>query len=568
MSYKQTILAVLCLISVIYAKRDYLPPLQLENIISEPVLRFLENNEGSKYQAITRSSSRDVLGRRICSQNQPSNYVLLPEETLNVDVAFLSESKPIKNHFGRYETKDGIPSYWFNGEKVSKDNFVKLTKSTLDTSYQETGFRAKLTASEIRDLISGSKKVFIQEAYEIVEDYSVNYSVIFSLSEVNLAHDSLYKGYGIGIYFDENGCPESHNYNSNNYFQIDGMQGCTQNEKYHPTGVVTILQKTAPDAMVYGYKNVNKLPTPFAYTPWISIGSHSWSHNTDSVYSPTDMKFDDDVYNNRVAHFFAAGNQNMYGGNYSVTAPATAFNVIAVGAVSPTNGGYASYSRWENSTMDNQKPEVGNYAEFIFPNVYSFTDGDNRTWNGEFKQTSAATPYTAAIAAIMMNKRPILQWHPEILKALFIASEKIPITNADTYDQDNMSEAAKGISTFSSMSNAKLNYWIGNNSCCFDSNNKITFTETGIHSNTHYRIAISWLTSGSYISTNHSISQDLDLRVYQNNHLLAYSISIDNPYEVVDFTTDSNSDLTIVIHRHANSGDDNVILGYSLWEDN
>lgn len=46
------------------------------------------------------------------------------------------------------------------------------------------------------------------------------------------------------------------------------------------------------------------------------------------------------------------------------------------------------------------------------------------------------------------------------------------------------------------------------------------------------------------------------------------TMSLDNSFEVVDFTTTSNADLTIEILRYANSGSDNVILGYSFWEDN
>ena len=563
MHSNKIVLAAMCLASIIYAKRDYLPPLHLENIVSEPVQRFLENNQNSKPKIIVDKHSRNVLGRKNGSKNQPKNYVILPEETLEVDVAFLDENKPIHNHFGRYEMIDKIPSYWYDGKKVSENDFITLTESNLDTSYKEFGFRAKLTASEINELISGPRKVFIQEAYEYIENYAVDYSVIFSLSEIDIAHNNSIKGYGVGIYVDEIGCPESHNYTSN-FYQVGG---CTVGEKYHPTGVVTILQKTAPDATVFGYDQLNVIPYPFGTLPWISIGNHSWSHSTDSVYSPTDKRFDDDVYNNRVAHFFAAGNQTLYNGNFSVLAPATAFNVISVGAISPTNGAYGFYSRWGNSSMGNDKPEVGNYGEFIFPNVYTFTDIDNHTWSGTFSQTSAATPYTAGMAAVLMSNISILKWHPELLKAVFMASEKNSIANANTHDQDNITVAAKGISTFSSLSGTRMNFWEGINSCCFDSNNKISFTETNIHSNTHYRAAISWLTSGNYIANNHSIAQDLDLRIYQNGKLVAHSISIDNSFEVV-FTTTSNADLTIEILRHANSGSDNVILGYSFWEDN
>lgn len=85
--------------------------------------------------------------------------------------------------------------------------------------------------------------------------------------------------------------------------------------------------------------------------------------------------------------------------------------------------------------------------------------------------------------------------------------------------------------------------------------------------NTHYRIAIAWLTNPDYIIFNNELSQDLDLKVYQNDRLIAYSTSSDDPFEVVDFTTQTNADLTIKIIRYANSGSDNVILGYSFWND-
>ena len=125
MHSNKIVLAAMCLASIIYAKRDYLPPLHLENIVSEPVQRFLENNQNSKPKIIVDKHSRNVLGRKIGSKNQPKNYVILPEETLEVDVAFLDENKPIHNHFGRYEMIDKIPSYWYDGKKNSgSDNVI------------------------------------------------------------------------------------------------------------------------------------------------------------------------------------------------------------------------------------------------------------------------------------------------------------------------------------------------------------------------------------------------------------------------------------------------------------
>lgn len=44
MHSNKIVLTAMYLTSIIYAKRDYLPPLHLENIVSEPVRMFLENN--------------------------------------------------------------------------------------------------------------------------------------------------------------------------------------------------------------------------------------------------------------------------------------------------------------------------------------------------------------------------------------------------------------------------------------------------------------------------------------------------------------------------------------------
>ena len=64
---------------------------------------------------------------------------------------------------------------------------------------------------------------------------------------------------------------------------------------------------------------------------------------------------------------------------------------------------------------------------------------------------------------------------------------------------------------------------------------------------------------------NKTIPQDIDLFVVQDGVTLAYSNSAKNPFEVVDFYANSNSDLKIRIKRYANSGTGNVVLGYNMW---
>ncbi|MCQ2107200.1 MAG: S8 family serine peptidase [Fibrobacter sp.] len=538
----------------------------MENIVSDDVLNFINDNTKNSYTpSKIKKSNHDILGRKT-SSSYPPNFVIIPEKHMDVDIAFLDIYPKSIKISGRYEIQNGEKKYWFKEKAVSENEYFTLFNNNLDKNFSSPGYRASLTATEIRNLLNGSRKIYIDKVQPITNENFVNYDIIFTLSEINThAHSNDYKGEGIGIFFDEEGKPKNSNVNTA-YYRFDSL--CISvSEKSHATGVATVLQKTAPKAFIYGFCNFEALPNPFIYDPNIMIGSHSWSTTPSNYYTPLEYQYDSYTYNYRIVNFFAAGNQVILNEDFYVKSPALTPNVIAVGAISPTNSRYKAYSRHINPNTDIQKPEVANYAEFIFPNTETFTDDENHTWNGRFDKTSAATPYTAGITADLFSQHPFFKGHPELVKAHFLAAEKIPIVGADDFDEDN-STVAKGIATYSSLAwNHRLRYWNDENSCCFDNNNKITFTESGILSNSHYRIAISWLTHPNYILNNGTLSQDIDLRVYQNNRLIAYSNSSHDPFEVVDFITSSNADLTIEIERYANSGDDNVILGYSFWND-
>ena len=93
----------------------------------------------------------------------------------------------------------------------------------------------------------------------------------------------------------------------------------------------------------------------------------------------------------------------------------------------------------------------------------------------------------------------------------------------------------------------------------------ISFKETNITAGKKYRIAIAWLSNPDLIgSTNGEIPQDIDLMVTQGNDKY-YSTSSGNPFEFLEFTARSGSDLTIRIIRDRNNGG-RVMLGYNLYE--
>jgi len=567
---KNFFFTICCLSALLYAKSSYLPPLERKNIIDTDVQEFIEKEQKKKATVIKRTQ-RDILGRAK-SGNDFAYYVADPQKTMEVEVSYYLKPQKPRGVNARYEVSSiGEKKYWLNEQEVSEDSYFKQIEKlqAVESSDEKVGFTANLSASEIRELLEGSEPVIIGKTRDVIDDDYTNYSVIFSYSQITThAHDNSYKGNGIGIYYDEtSGCPHSSSYASSLYQRINT---CVNGVKKHPTGVTTVLHKTSPEAKLYArdgiISDINSI-NPDNYSPKIEITSHSWHSLSNGVYSTKDQKFDNFVYAKRVVSFAAAGNYSTDDPNYYVGSPGLALNTIAVGAVDPTSGSYKSKSKWKNSNIHNDKPEVANYTDFLFPNASSFTDLDGKIWEGKFGGTSASTPYTAGIYANVLSQHPFLKRHPELAKALFLSSEKILISSASSHDTDNFLHVARKMPCYSSLAwNHRFRYWDGGNSCCFANNNAITFTEQ-VGANVHYRIAIAWLTSGDYVAVNNSVAQDIDLYIYQNDRLIAKSESANNPFEYVDFTTTSSDDITVKILRYANSESDNVILGYSLWND-
>lgn len=388
------------------------------------------------------------------------------------------------------------------------------------------------------------------------------YTAILDTSLVTLwAHSNGYKGDGIGVMFVDLGCPKT-SIITTNYFVQNGS--CSGGITKHATSMVRVFQTTAPKSKLFEY-NEGTYPAPSSTTPPLEIAFFPIYKYNDSLYRAIDASIDNYIYNQGLILFTAAGNQNSSTGTFHVSSPGKAVNSITVGGIYPFTNQYESFSRWKNSEIKNQKPEVANYDYFYFPGDPTFIDDNGDTYNGYVRGTSTATAYTAGIMADILQQHPFFKGHPEMAKALLITGSTKSIPNASSFDQDNNSKAAKWIPLYRDMGwNTRSRYWNGPNSGSFV-NDSITFTESNIVSGKRYRIAISWLTPGAYISTNKKISQDIDLYIKQNGNIIAHSASARNPFEVVDFVATSSSDLTIIIERYANSGTGKVALGYNMW---
>ena len=559
-------------------KTRYLPQYQPETQVDDDVLAFL-NQDSLRLENVKRfvrnKTTRDILGRL---SRDTTIYVLreeIVEKRIPVGIVDLAlRNKQDENSIEFYRNQNGDKFVRLNGNEISLDEFHKIDQMNAERKREmrrESFVRFEnMTAQQIRELINDPKPVRIflkKELSRKIDEGYVPYSYIFAYTGVNGMHTVGAKGNGVGLFFEEPDCPD--NVAVLNVYKFNQFDSCITPGS-HATKVAKLMQLTAPEAMVvsfvgFGSSSLSVVSAVDNYanhfSPKLQIGSYSWHYNaspcTGNAYCIVDQDLDQHVYEDRLIYFVAAGNMDDSSDVY-VGSPGKALNAITVGAVNPHTGAYTSYSKWKNSEIGNQKPEIANYTNFYF-------DGTLGHMNG----TSASTPYSAAIAANVLSVDSALKRHPEVIKSMFLVSATIPIVGGDTYDNDDWYSISSNLPHFDLNDMYRYRWWSGGNSSFFDNDEKIVFWETGVAAGKHCLAAISWLTSGSYAGFYKMLAQDIDLYVYQgSDNPIAVSSTAINPYEVVDFYTQSNANLKFEIRRFVNSQSDDVILGFAMRCDN
>jgi hypothetical protein len=566
-------------------KPDFLPPYNRNiNTVQKEVEEWIAREKANVSKRDTFVALKtDLLGRHLssgtvellkksrkASQSEQKRLVVISDLHIPYD-------EPVDEISGRYEydAATDMKKYFINGQEISEKDYLNY----VEKSWKEFGERKKgrrnlripgeiradavswtawMTANEISELLDKNKELAVRDYVE--PQNSASRPTILALTQLSThAFFNSYYGNGIGVKFNESGCPNlvGSGINTSNYIQGNS---CTAINR-HATAVARVLQMASPNAKIYGYEHGAHPANPFSKSPPIEIGSHSYQIGSSQNYSDYDM--DHYIHQDRVIEFVAAGNNIV---NVNVTTPGKAVNAITVGAVEPETGSYADYSCWRNSEVLNEKPEVAAYTNVDFSDnsvLVNMFAADNRP--PIFNGTSAATPLLAGFTATLLEQHGFFKRRPALVKALYLTGSTVPINGS--HDSDN-SKSAKALIPYSSVAwNTRSWFCEGANAACFKANDTITITENNIQANRRYRIAVAWLTPANYVNQNKRLSQDIDLYVYQNGKLVDYSESWYNPFEVVDFVTTSNAPLKIVIKRYRNTigQGDNVILGYNLW---
>lgn len=443
-----------------------------------------------------------------------------------------------------------------------------------------------------------------------------------SVGDLNWAYGgSLKESDYVGVYLAEDAMPTRFNA-SNEDFKYVPLNNCASLDKYafemKAAKPYHLFKNRASKAVIYAYNmhcNSDYPANPELYNPQIYMGLHTRKtlvgtgiSSAAPNYTIQAQKLDNYIYDNHTVEIVAAGNYGTHPTNTAVqkgylASEAHAANAITVGAVDPATDTYTNYSSWRNPEYGAVKPEIANYTHFYLntsDKAKRYMQGNNSyTYQPYYDGTEAAAAYTAGMVADFLAINPEARWHPEMVKARLLTSsiKKVTRTSAHDYDGEAVGiptyEAFLGTNSYTNLSR----FWIGDVTEFSGLLNKsstqreIKFT-VPVFKGLKYRAAIAWLSRGDDIKSFGRIPQDFDLYVYKNNNAkhdlkivsgssayyfyttnydsnqrITYSASGTNPYEVVEFTADSNGYVTFSIQLYKNlSSSNDVILGFNLLE--
>lgn len=590
-------------------------------------------------------ASTDILGRHNSKVAKTPTAYLAPSKGRALLARTSNYEPPISPITGRYENykinNTYVQNYWFIDRNMDSATYVGWAKLFDDNFFNEIDYQS---SSQLNTDSPFYNYFFSTSQYEhynqemTFKDRAGRYGKIVGIDTLfnintlinknNLYSEALSKhfnGKGIGVYMAEGAQP---NLSGHTYTPIHTCPTLPLNKNdpsfvetnpiNHASKVVRIFNSLTKNATIYTI-NYDCLPVytsvyptrPDRFTPDpIYIGSHSYGVNDSYTYGSIPQEVDNYVYNTRVIEFASAGNGGEVDpkmkigqetGN-GISETGQGLNVITVGAVIRHKHGESLDSRTSirnpdmpsnaqtnyNSSPDDisyDKPEISNYSNLFFNTdpVYTYHYNNNEySYTPTFQATSAATPFTAAMVADLLQQKPFYRWHPEVVKALLITASttKFAQTAHQQKDTDNNHNKLinQGMPNYAAMiKRNRSRYWLGNNTDFFETKyisyknynvqkEVITFSEENITKGKTYRIAISWLSDGDRIRELGRIPQDIDLMVSQNGASNeAYSTTTNNPFEFVEFKAENNNNLNITIIRHRNDGG-RVMLGYNLYE--
>ena len=190
------------------------------------------------------------------------------------------------------------------------------------------------------------------------------------------------------------------------------------------------------------------------------------------------------------------------------------------------------------------------------------------------------------MVANLLAVNPFYRWHPEVVKALLIASGDVAMKSPYPHKTPATTKMPSYYSTVFDGDYSQYyhysRYWIGNidklKTHIVDNHKEIRFSVKRPEGKTNFSAAIAWLVSGNDIANYGLLPQDLDIIVYERNSDDINSItnssvglvgrfSTNNPFEKVSFTSNAKYLLfRIKIYRDDERSENHgqLVLGFDL----
>jgi hypothetical protein len=271
----------------------------------------------------------------------------------------------------------------------------------------------------------------------------------------------------------------------------------------------------------------------------------------------------------------SAGNSE---GTEYVVSPANAFNVLAVGGIVdesiPPSRWYSS--SYMNPTDGREKPEVCAPSVGITTTKPGTSQNPPNSDSFESKSgTSFAAPQVAGIAALLIEQKPSLRDYPELLKAIIMATainNIVPNDDPPSYFQPI--DDYEGVGTVDAYAAYECvsNNWMWSDYKSINGYDDVFEIEFYAEAGETVRFVLNWLAHTTYEGrATYGLYTDLGLEIVSPyNTLCAYSLSDENPWEIVQFTAQYTGTHRALIFptRYTEGGSDEYIAAaWYRWFD-
>ena len=400
-------------------------------------------------------------------------------------------------------------------------------------------------------------------------------------TRTNLLHTHGFKGQNVKIAVLESGMPIV----SNSCFHIADIQAISSSTNMHMTGSLGLISNRyninsgecnahwsgyAPLADIY-LANVSDYKDRYewAKTKGVNVVTMSWhlpSEETSGDLSSRDKYFDYQATHFPYPSIFtSAGNQ----AKENAFSSGKGYNFFGVGDIkndwdsSRCNDGIALSSSFKNPNSPNNDREI---PEIASPGSHHYLPGLGLyPPTNSFGGTSAATPITASITAVLMSLHPSLKSKPTVIRAILQAGANYQGADGSDFDPDIDGRDGAG------MTNTHYSAIIGNkheagitpqyHAYDYGTMAYTDFSDTSFYFNkawkikvplkkSRIRVALTWNSQTDdplwwYTS---ELMGDLDLRLFDPlGNAVAVSASYDNNNEIIEFTPTIAGDYTIKI---------------------